>query len=67
VPILIGILWLGIAPNGALKQIDVQSQLAVPSVSVASDNKGLPSDVAQGSLAETLVTSTSNGVVGGEE
>jgi NADH-quinone oxidoreductase subunit M len=30
VPILIGILWLGIAPNGVLKQIDVQGQLAVP-------------------------------------
>jgi NADH-quinone oxidoreductase subunit M len=40
-PILIGILWLGIAPNGALKQIDVQSQLAVPSVSTANVDKGL--------------------------
>jgi NADH-quinone oxidoreductase subunit M len=53
-PILIGIVWLGIAPNNALKQIDVQSQLAVPTALVANESKGI------NPLVEASVTPATN-------
>jgi NADH-quinone oxidoreductase subunit M len=55
-PILIGILWLGIAPSGALRQIDLQGQLAVPTASVASESKGMPFGSAQAPVIEISAT-----------